>query len=160
MLFETFYMSLFVGLFSYALYTFSYKGGYSNNDGTVKRKPKRSEVTGLKQDRKTGHFAIDKWLVFGGGYYGTVALVKLTLSEVKQTYEFLSDWEGVIAYFSNFDFGTVVSFFINQLKTFISAIIWPTGYFGEYSLVQLVILFALTYGAYRWAHNQAKDHQN
>jgi hypothetical protein len=157
MLFEVVQMSLLVGVFSYALHAFSYSGGHSNSDGTVKRKPKISEDTGLKQDRKTGHFVIDKWLTFGGGYYGTVALLKLTLSEVIQTYEFLSNWEEVLAYFANFDFGTIVSFFINQLKTFIAAIIWPTDYFGEYDLVELAILFALTYGAYKWAQILASD---
>jgi hypothetical protein len=157
MLFEAFHMSLLVGVFSYALYALSHRGGYSNSDGTVKRKPKISDDTGLKQDRKTGHFAIDKWLALGGGYYGTVALVKLALSEVIQAFEFLSDWEGVLAYFADFDFGTIVSFFINQLKTFISAIIWPADYIGDYSLLELIILLALTYGAYKWAQNLAKE---
>ena len=159
MLFEALHMSLLVGVFSYALYALSHKGGYSNSDGTVKRKPKISENTGLKQNRKTGHFAIDKWLAFGGGYYGTVALVKLAISEVTQAYEFLSDWEGVLAYFADFGFGTIISFFINQLKTFIGAIIWPVDYFGEYSIFELIIILAVTYGAYRWAENFAKEHQ-
>ena len=150
-------MGLFVGLLSYILYALSHEGGHSDTEGAVKRKPKLNARTGLKQERKTGHFAIDKWLVFGGGYYGTVALVKLVLSEIGQAYRFLSDWEGILAYFANFGIGTIISFFVNQFKTFIDAIIWPADYFGEYSLVELAVLFALTYGAYRWAQKIASD---
>lgn len=158
MLFEALYMSISVGIMSYILYALSHKGGYSNKDGAVNRKAKLNKDTGLKQDRKTGQFAIDKWLVFGGGYYGTVAFVKLVLSEVGQAYNFLNDWEGILTYLADLGIGTIVSFFINQLQTFIQAIIWPTDYFGDYSLFQLVILLSLSYGSYWWAQNLARAH--
>ena len=88
-------------------------------------------------------------------------MLKFLSSEIGQTFDFVTDIEGMIAYFKNFDFGTIVEFFVNQLETFIKAVIWPADYLGSYGTIELLILFGFTYGAYRWAQNYARArHQN
>jgi|GEM_PF-3732316 len=153
-------MSALIGGASYFLYSWSHSGGHADADGNVKRRPKKNHETGEKQDRKTGHFALDKWLKFGGGYYGTAALVTLILSEIAETFAFLTDWQGMIEYFSNIGFHIIVDFFVNQLQMFLGALLWFVPYLEDNNWFEIVLMFGLTYGAYRWAQNYARmQHQ-
>lgn len=154
---EALYMSTLVGLASFFLYSWAHKGGHIDADGNL---PENDEITLEEIDKETGHFAIDKWISLGGGYYGTVAIVKLVLSEIRQTFSFLQDWDGLIEYFNSFGIGYLVDFFINQFQMFFQAISWPVDYFRSYDSLDLAILFALSYGAYKGAKDYAqKQHQ-
>ncbi|GHF17843.1 hypothetical protein GCM10017044_10370 [Kordiimonas sediminis] len=156
-LFTALMMGVLVGGLSYALFWWAHRVGLTDDDGTVKKRPKRNEETGKKQDRKTGDYTIDKWLSFGGGYYGVVALLTFILIELEQAIEFLTDWDAIVRYFSTFGINTLVQFLINQIQNFVQAIIWPVEYIQEYQPLEWAILFAVTYGAFRIAQAYAKQ---
>ena len=158
--FELLFMSALVGGATYLLYRVSHQEGHVNADGRVKRKSKRNEETGEKQNRKTGHFALDKWLGLGGGYYGTVGLVTLIVSEIAETLTFLFDWQALVNYFSDIGIHMIVDFFVNQFTMFINALIWPTNYLEGNGIWELAVMIALSYSAYRWAQGYARtQHQ-
>lgn len=149
------YMSALVGGASYGLHYFAYKNGIEDTDGKISRKIKDPE-TGKKKKQKYDNHALNKWLDFGGGYYGTVAFVTFVFIEVGQFISFISDWNGVIAYFKNFGIHSIVAFFIDQIKNFVQAIIWPADYFGTYDIIAIACMFGATYLAYRAGKAAAK----
>ncbi len=160
-LFEVLYTSALLAVLSYFLHVWSYRGGHGDPRKKVKFKPKKNKDTGKKQDKKTGHYALDKWLGMGGGFYGTVAIYKLIIIEMQQAIEFLGNWSELIAYFQNFGLNTIIQFFIGQIQNFVAAIIWPTDYLGRYSWLEIGFFFAMTYGAYLVGQDRAQtDYKN
>lgn len=155
--FDMIFMSGLVGLASYILHTWSHKGGWADQDGNVKRPPRKNKETGKKQKRKTGHYGLDQWFKFGGGYYGTFALIQLILSEARQSFEFLTNWEGIIAYLQNFGIGSIIDFFVNQINMFIQAIIWPVHYLEKYDGMGFILIAGLSYFAYKTARTYARN---
>ena len=69
---------------------------------------------------------LEKWFSFGGGFYGLVALYTWLVIEWNEVWNFLTDLPGIVF---SFDLGSlislVISFFIESLMNFITAIAWP-----------------------------------
>lgn len=72
---EALFLSTLVGLTSFFLYSWSHKGGHTDADGNLNISPENDEITLEEVDKKTGHFAIDKWISLGGGYYGILRML-------------------------------------------------------------------------------------
>jgi len=70
-------------------------------------------------------FLANKWLSFGGGFYGLVAVLTYIIVEAQEIFDLLSmpsESEGV---FSGISIGMLINFFIDSLMNFITAISWP-----------------------------------
>lgn len=98
---------------------------------------------------------LKKWLEFGGGYYGTVAFVKLIFIEFGQFIEFVKGWQGLEAFLPDSKGGwintlidLVVSFFVNQIQNFVEAISWPAYYLSNFSILHCGIFVSATYGLF------------
>lgn len=63
-----------------------------------------------------------KWMKFGGGFYGVVALFTYALIELGEVQDLLLNFGDL---FRGGLIGIVVNFFIESLKNFILAISWP-----------------------------------
>ena len=64
----------------------------------------------------------NKWIAFGGGFYGVVALFTYALIEIGEIREFFSNFNEL---FRGELIPMIVNFFIESLKNFITAITWP-----------------------------------
>ena len=69
---------------------------------------------------------LEKWFSFGGGFYGLVAFYTWIIIEWDEVWGFVSDLPGIVF---SFDIGSLISlaisFFIESLMNFITAIAWP-----------------------------------
>jgi len=86
---------------------------------------------GVKKDKKPffhkragGDLLYGKVMTFGGGFYGTMALLTYILIEIAEIWQFLgvlvspSQWENKLG------LGLLIEFFINSIMNLVSAFIW------------------------------------
>lgn len=70
-------------------------------------------------------FLANKWLSFGGGFYGLVAVLTYIIVEAQEIFDLLSMPSGSEGIFSGISIGMLINFFIDSLMNFITAISWP-----------------------------------
>lgn len=107
-----------------------------------------SDTDDEDDDNAPDHPILKKWYDFGGGYYGTVAFVKLLLIEFSQLKGFVADWQGFDQLAQQSPIALLVAFFTEQIQNFVAAIIWPTDYLSSFTIWQCAIFVAVTYGVY------------
>jgi hypothetical protein len=99
---------------------------------------------------------LEKWFSFGGGFYGIVALFTWLVIEWNEVWGFLVNLPGIVF---SFDVGSlislVISFFIESLMNFITAIAWPMYWLGVAGNPWVWI--AVAYGGY-WLGIKAARH--
>lgn len=155
---EIIYTSLMVGATSYGLHYWARKKGIVRTEGAIAKPPKRGAETGKKQKRKTGDRLIDKWLGFGGGYYGTVTFLTFVTIELTEFFAFITDQQAIANFFNTLGIGTIIRFFIGQFQNFLAAILWFTDYIGDYPWFIVILWFAASYGAYKGGHHLEQHH--
>jgi len=88
----------------------------------------------------------DKWLSFGGGFYGVVALLTYAVIELIEIRDWLYNFSGLLDFFRNISFGMLVQLLINSLMNFIWAIVWPVYWLdninSHYPWVWLIAAYA------------------
>ncbi|MBE1299242.1 MAG: hypothetical protein GJ680_04970 [Alteromonadaceae bacterium] len=157
---ETVYMSACVFAIGYGLHYFAYLRGLANEDDVVQSSYLEKTVDGKKQKYKSGNTFIDKWLDFGGGYYGVVAVVTLLFIEIGELRQFIADWQDLDTFIQSLGIGWLINFFIEQFMNFISAAIWIVHYIGDYSAFQVGIFIGATYVAYNISRKLARAQVN
>ena len=70
-------------------------------------------------------FLANKWLSFGGGFYGLVAVLTYIIVEAQEVFDLLSMPESSSDIFNGISIGMLVNFFIDSLMNFVTAISWP-----------------------------------
>ena len=70
-------------------------------------------------------FLANKWLSFGGGFYGLVAVLTYIIVEAQEIFDLFSMPESGSEIFSGISIGMLVNFFIDSLMNFVTAISWP-----------------------------------
>ncbi|GLR69167.1 hypothetical protein GCM10007852_00750 [Agaribacter marinus] len=73
-----------------------------------------------------GHLVLNKWMSFGGGFYGLMAFVTYGYIELKElsafaTKLFILNWD---QFFSSVGIDLLVNFFINSIRNLIDAFVW------------------------------------
>lgn len=153
-------MSLCVALASYALHYLAYRRGYedSESDSWKSWDDDKWEQWGEdKQDEKVyKNPLIKKWLDFGGGYYGTVACIKLLFIELNEIGSFVKNFQGIDALVGKGIINLIVNLFIEQIQNFVAAIIWPTNYLAQFTIFECAAFVLVTYVAYEGARKYAK----
>ena len=147
--------SLPLGLLSFILYRWSYKTG--RLDGSGDRKARKAEMKALrkgarKKNAKTKNPVHNKWMKFGGGFYGLVGMWTFLVVEVLEVYDFATGYEGMDGLVDTLStlsvFGLLIEFFINSLKNFITAVAWP-GYWPDVlQSGQIWVWLLAAYGGY------------
>ena len=91
---------------------------------------------------------LSKWMEFGGGFYGVVAVLTYLVVEGREVYDFLTSEETIMATLAALGIGDLVQFFINSLMNFITAITWPVYWMGKTSYFSTWIWFLVVYAGY------------
>lgn len=151
-----FAVALPLGILSYLLVSWSLKTGRLSGEGDYKSQ--RAEMKALRKSRKikgakTKNPIHNKWLRFGGRFYGAVGLYTFLIIEIREVVDFINGYESVEATLSTLGnaslISTVISFFVNSLLNFIWAIAWPGFWAGEVKGANILVWLALAYGGYR-----------
>lgn len=99
----------------------------------------------------------DKWLKFGGGFYGIVALYTYGLIEWREISDFISNRGGIVEFFSDISINLLINIFINGLVNFIAAISWPVYWIAEFGAERIWIWGGIAYAGY-WLGMRAAQH--
>lgn len=156
LIWEVLYTSVFIYGISYGLHYMAYVRGIGDGDGIVKAKTLRTVVNGKKKKYKSGNGFLDKWLAFGGGYYGIVAFVQFIFIELDQIKDFILNWPGLVVFINSLGINTLVTFLIEQFQNFIAAAIWPVDLMKRYSMTEVVIFVVVTYIVYEASRKYAR----
>lgn len=147
-----------VGLFSYVLIWWGIKREYFANitelkvlEDEVKQMAKArssgKKKAAVQDDAKPKFSAVhNKWLKFGGGFYGVVALMTFGIIEGGEILGFFANFRDNLRVLGDFNIGLLIEVFIDQLMNFISALAWP-WYWAEY-LRHDVLWFLAAYAGY------------
>jgi hypothetical protein len=164
-----------VALASYALVWWSLRQGYLGPVSSVRDMEKGIKLMSKKraQDRKQRKVArksgaaeapveaegmsfhrIDpvhnKWLAFGGGFYGIVGLLTYAVVEVGELIDFFRSFESFAALLAQFGIDMLVDLFVDALMNFVVAIAWPVYWMSEIAMNHVWIWFGVAYLGY-WA---------
>ena len=105
-----------------------------------------------------------KWLKFGGGFYGIVAMYTYLLVEWQEIAAFISGFGGFGAFIRNLGIDVIIRMFIEGLKNFITAISWPVYWMHEFGSGRIWLWLCVTYAGYwlgmRLAQHLSKQQKN
>lgn len=125
-------------------------------------KPDKATRKQLKQDLKQGQWSVQsvmmsKWVDFGGGFYGVVAVLTYLVVEFREVVDFLTSEATVLATLAELGVGDVVNFFINSLMNFITAIAWPAYWLNKVDGAPVWVWFVVAYAGYHTGQLLAKS---
>jgi hypothetical protein len=99
----------------------------------------------------------NKWLAFGGGFYGVVALLTYAIVELAEIRDFIARYDGLAGLISKFSFGMIIELIIDALMNFVVAIAWPVYWLSDIAGEYIWVWFGVAYGGY-WAGVKAALH--
>jgi hypothetical protein len=113
---------------------------------TVKTDLKNYRKKWRSEDKSTYGLMENKWMRFGGGFYGITALTTFMLIELGEVLNFLGNIANVVELFDDGIISFAIQLLVNQFQNFISAITWFV-YWAEGDR-NFLIWIGVPYGAY------------
>lgn len=151
-----------VGILSFLLITWSLKSGRLTgaNNRALRDQLKAMKKSRKAKEAKTKNPVHNKWLKFGGGFYGTVALYTFLIIEIREVIRFAQGYEGVEAAMAKLGnasfFDLAVNFFVNSLMNFIWAVAWPGFWAPKLHGAYVMVWFVIAYAGYWLGLNLAR----
>jgi len=144
-------MALPVGLFSFALVWWSMSRGHLKGEGGVRgltreikaistadkqrKKLKKqhdkaskrnlAELPELPQETRSRDPVYDKWMKFGGGFYGVVAFYTYLVVEWNEIVDFIAGFGGFWAMLQRISIGAAIEMLVNSIVNLVAAFVWP-----------------------------------
>jgi hypothetical protein len=150
-----FKVGLPIGILSYAMVRWALHRGYLQETGGVnalrreiKSLARRKDDQGRKVRRSKTDPVHDKWLKFGGGFYGLVALYTYGLVEFREIRDFIANFGGLFEFLRQLNFNMFINLFIDALTNFVTAIAWPVYWMSDISSDRIWLWLLVAYGAY------------
>ena len=100
----------------------------------------------------------NKWLSFGGGFYGVVALLTYIVVELAEVRDFMANLGGFFQMLSNLSIDLLIGFIIDSVMNFVTAIAWPFYWINEIRSSHIWTWFVAAYAGY-WAGTRFALHQ-
>jgi len=97
--------------------------------------------------RKTDIFH-NKWLAFGGGFYGLVGLLTYAVVELGELRDFFVQFESFASLLSQMGFDMLINLIIDAVMNFVVAIAWPAYWLSEIHGEYIWVWFIVAYAAY------------
>ena len=153
---EGIWMSVFVFGVGYGLYHYAFKMELQNDKDEVLDEDLEKTIKNKNDKYDTGNHFVDKWLEFGGGYYGTMALVKFIFLELGEIKEFVQEWPGLTAFIDSLGIDTIVRFFVEQFMNFLWAVMWIVDYLKNYHISEVAVFVGITWVTHEAARKYAR----
>ena len=161
-------MALPVGAFSFALVWWAINRGYLAGNGGVSGLGK--EMKALSDERKRARKlrgkirkgkapdqpveqrkfdpVQEKWMKFGGGFYGIVAFYTYVLIEWREVVDFVANFGGFLEMIKQVSIGAVIGLIVKSIVNFVAAIAWPFYWISRADQAYLWVWFVAAYGGY------------
>ncbi len=120
-----------------------------NNAKNKKKKAKRE---------KTGNLAYDKWALFGGGYYGIMALATWLHVEILDIYRAFSAFESLSHFLDSISVHFFIGLIIEAITNLITAFVWFTYWDDVIAMDSPLLWLAVSYLAY-FAGERLAEHR-
>jgi len=142
-----FKLGLPLAVLSWFLFFRIYNSG--DMDREADRKAIKNHIKSLKATYKSNkkhkiNIVQDKWMRFGGGFYGLAALWTFLVIEITDAYNFTFHNPGTDVLFGDGMVSLIFEALSNQLENFISAFVW----FGYWEVDSIVVLMLTAYAGY------------
>lgn len=150
-----------VGVFSFLMIYYAYLKNYLSTDVEFKdafKKHNREHSTLSKQHKKNLLFLHSKWVTFGGGFYGLIALLTFIVIELKQIVGFWFNVTGWHDITNLFRLSTLIEMFVDSIMNMLKAAIWFTYWPSEFDTDNPIVWGIIAYLSYRFAAKKAKDY--
>jgi len=92
----------------------------------------------------------NKWLSFGGGFYGVAGLLTYAVVELGEIRDFITQFDGFLSLISDITPGLFIGFVINSIMNFVVAIAWPAYWLSDIRSNYIWMWFVAAYAGY-WA---------
>lgn len=120
-------------------------------------------LTKIKKELKAKPLSIQnlvmsKWVAFGGGFYGVMALVTYVVVEFYEVVDFLTGEETIWRTITSLGVNDLINFFINSLMNFITAITWPVYWLKKVHGYSAWVWFIAVYLGYLAGQMLAKKY--
>ncbi|HKJ17591.1 MAG TPA: hypothetical protein VJ984_09605 [Xanthomonadales bacterium] len=154
-----FFAGLPVGIVSFLLVWWAIRSKYLEPASDLKQLEKGvsqlSKARSKKKDRAdNGSRPVklnpvhNKWLKFGGGFYGVVALMTFVIVELGEITSFFGDFSENMGRLSKLNLDLIINFFIDSLMNFVTAIAWPKYWIDRIDMNHIWVWFLAAYGGY------------
>jgi uncharacterized membrane protein YqjE len=100
----------------------------------------------------------NKWLSFGGGFYGVVGLLTYAVVELGEIRDFITQFDGLSSLISDITLDLFIGFFINSITNFVVAIAWPVYWLSDIRSDYIWMWFIAAYAGY-WAGTRFALHR-
>ena len=109
---------------AYLMVFFAIKRGYVElGEDLVELKKRKKQAKKDKAEFKVNPVH-SKWLYFGGGYYGLMALSTYAHVEFMEVYEFFLNFSSIANFIDQISFGAIVGLIIDSFLNLIPAFTW------------------------------------
>lgn len=161
-----FFAGIPVGVVSYLLFWWALRSEYLERTTNLKhfkkevsrlskmqsrnKKKKKNDKKGNESDAEGVKMnpVHNKWLKFGGGFYGVVALMTFVIVEIGEIASFFGQFSENVGKLSQLSFDLVIGFFIDSVMNFVTAIAWPMYWMERVDTGRIWIWFLAAYGGY------------
>jgi uncharacterized membrane protein YqjE len=126
-----------------------------------RRRKEGGGAAGLESDQQESHKMNpihNKWLSFGGGFYGVVGLLTYAVVELGEIRDFITQFDGLLSLISDITLELIIGFFINSIMNFVVAIAWPAYWLSDIRSDYIWIWFVMAYAGY-WAGTRFALHR-
>lgn len=96
-----------------------------------------------------GNFLFRKWMAFGAGFYGLMALFTYAVIEYQEIVDFFSNFTSIQDFINRIGIGMLIGFIIESIINFLLALVWPLTWVIELSFPRAVIYLVEAYIGYR-----------
>ena len=151
-------------IISYLLFAVLFKHKNKEMVEVMRRKDK-NKVKELKKSLQDESWSwqnmlISKWVAFGGGFYGVMAVLTYAVVECQEIYAFFTSEQSFLATLYAVGFGDVFDLFLNSIFNFITAIIWPVFWMKRIEVFPVWIWFLVVYSGFLVGQYIAKTRTN
>lgn len=115
-----------VGLVSYFFTTLTSKKTQikATNSKELKVELKNAKFKKDQEEHLITHMMHQKWLKFGGGFYGVMVFITYVHIEIIQIIDFFKNFTSFQDFLDSIGFSMVINFFIEAIMNLVSAFIW------------------------------------
>lgn len=121
-----FLAALPIGAVAFVLYYWSYKRGYI--DPTLDSDAQGEALDKLgeqwEENGERGNPVFQKWMTFGGGFYGMMSFITYIVIEGREIVSFFAEHSTIDALLEQLTFGNLIGLFYQSFLNLIPAFLW------------------------------------
>ncbi len=132
-----------VAIFSFLMMFWALKRGYLSEEllDQDKHAPEK--------DAPPANIVHKKWFMFGGGFYGLIALLTYAVIEGQEIYGFVMQYPSLAAMLDQVSIGAIIKLLVDSLMNLIAAATWFLYWPKQFAMAHPLVWLAVAYASYR-----------